>query len=251
MKHLYLARSSNKSTKRNAFTLIELLVVIAIIAILAAILFPVFARARENARRSSCQSNLKQIGLGFAQYTHDYDESEPGNQFNPASGGTIFWMDSLQPYVKSSQIFQCPSDSVGTPWVSTPPNSTFMCSYAVNHTYYDDPNSHPPISDFGRNRIIKLSQLNDISRTVQVLDVDHSADEFYFHTSDFPLTITGSPRTLNTGGGKPIERHLDTTNILFADGHVKAQKFDSLLQNSDGTACSATKVCSFFTVEAD
>src|SRR6476619_5175287 len=76
--------------KKKAFTLIELLVVIAIIAILAAILFPVFGRARENARRSSCQSNLKQIGLGIAQYTQDNDEAYPGmykTNYNAACGG--------------------------------------------------------------------------------------------------------------------------------------------------------------------
>src|SRR6476646_9508495 len=94
------------------FTLIELLVVIAIIAILAAILFPVFGRARENARRSSCQSNLKQIGLGVIQYTQDYDERMPTNSLGIGpSIQIVIWPQMVQPYLKSTQIFQCPSDS--------------------------------------------------------------------------------------------------------------------------------------------
>ena len=110
------------SHKKSAFTLIELLVVIAIIAILAAILFPVFARARENARRSSCQSNLKQIALGIKQYTQDYDEKFPyaANTDSttstiaggPAGPGPIGWADGIQPYVKSIQLLQCPSDTL-------------------------------------------------------------------------------------------------------------------------------------------
>ena len=107
--------------KKTAFTLIELLVVIAIIAILAAILFPVFARARENARRSSCQSNLKQIGLGIMQYVQDYDERYPSARINNVSlvdstGTTITptgvpWHIVVQPYVKSTQLFKCPSQT--------------------------------------------------------------------------------------------------------------------------------------------
>src|SRR5471032_1752630 len=101
-------------TRRKGFTLIELLVVIAIIAILAAILFPVFARARENARRASCQSNLKQIGLGMLQYAQDYDERIPFGVFagygNSLPDG-IGWAGPLYPYLKSAQIFVCPSDS--------------------------------------------------------------------------------------------------------------------------------------------
>src|SRR5690606_20820347 len=137
-----------KKAFHKGFTLIELLVVIAIISILAAILFPVFARARENARRASCLSNLKQIGLGFMMYVQDYDEhfplalwqktgtfgasvgSEPSNYVAPATldlskpSGTFVvnrgngsahlysWMDFIFPYVKSVQLFACPSFSV-------------------------------------------------------------------------------------------------------------------------------------------
>ena len=105
------------SQVKKAFTLIELLVVIAIIAILAAILFPVFARARENARRSSCQSNLKQIGLGIEQYKQDYDGTYPMAYFYrngaSSSGGYNHWSGSIQPYMKSLQIFVCPSHAAG------------------------------------------------------------------------------------------------------------------------------------------
>jgi len=100
--------------RRGAFTLIELLVVIAIIAILAAILFPVFARAREKARQSSCLSNVKQLGLATQMYAQDYDETLP-----VAIGGlpdwSLFWstMELLQPYVKNTRVSICPSDPIG------------------------------------------------------------------------------------------------------------------------------------------
>ena len=89
--------------RRHGFTLIELLVVIAIIAILAAILFPVFARAREKARQTSCLSNLKQLGLGIAMYINDYDEYYP---FRYQGGG---WHNVTQPYIKNTQLWKCPS----------------------------------------------------------------------------------------------------------------------------------------------
>src|ERR1700753_1071238 len=107
-----MVRSLCRSRHRRqacAFTLIELLVVIAIIAILAAILFPVFARARENARRASCQSNLKQIGLGLIQYQQDFDERMIPLYIDPGFTTTSQWCFLAQPYLKSTQVLHCPS----------------------------------------------------------------------------------------------------------------------------------------------
>ena len=107
---------------RRGFTLIELLVVIAIIAILAAILFPVFARAREKARQASCSSNVKQLALGISMYAQDYDEKNPGcyRDTTAAARGPLsnsgtywYWEDMILPYVGNEQVYLCPSDGSG------------------------------------------------------------------------------------------------------------------------------------------
>src|SRR5712691_2053452 len=98
--------------RRKGFTLIELLVVIAIIAILAAILFPVFAQARDKARQTTCLSNTKEMALAILQYTQDYDETFPRDTYD---GQKTWWMDYVQPYIKSEAIWRCPSrSSAGT-----------------------------------------------------------------------------------------------------------------------------------------
>ncbi len=120
-----------QARQTSAFTLIELLVVIAIIAILAAILFPVFAQAREKARQASCSSNLKQLSLAVLQYVQDYDETFP-RAFNVAPGGPVppyGWANAIQPYLKNQQVYYCPSFS-GTK--STDPNRTGFVNYWIN-----------------------------------------------------------------------------------------------------------------------
>src|SRR5438128_8863640 len=106
-----------RRSQRFAFTLIELLVVIAIIAILAAILFPVFAQARERARMSACVSNMRQIGSALMMYVQDYDETYPYIRFHcPGGGGALkgsrcyVWKNAIRPYLKSAEVLACPSN---------------------------------------------------------------------------------------------------------------------------------------------
>jgi prepilin-type N-terminal cleavage/methylation domain-containing protein len=115
---------------KRGFTLIELLVVIAIIAILAAILFPVFARAREKARQTSCLSNMKQVGLSVLMYIQDYDETFPMSAYpdanDPTSRTAAYTYDEVcQPYIKNTQLFTCPSDPRGYP------HRTYACNVHV------------------------------------------------------------------------------------------------------------------------
>jgi prepilin-type N-terminal cleavage/methylation domain-containing protein/prepilin-type processing-associated H-X9-DG protein len=230
-------------SSRRAFTLIELLVVIAIIGLLAAILFPVFARARENARRASCASNLKQIGLGLMQYTQDYDERMPGPWFGPApndSDATTYykWEDAVFPYVRSEQLFNCPGDSENRPYRF---RTNGYGSYAINAVYHDrSDNVSPPV-------FRSLAAIDAPSTTVLAGDARLNFWETsWTNKSVVRFSATTSPRWLGDDPAKCyVERHLETANFLYCDGHVKAQKLASV------ATLNANGIMSAFTIEDD
>lgn len=204
-------RNAGKPALKIGFTLIELLVVIAIIALLAAILFPVFARARENARRSSCQSNLKQVGLGIAQYTQDYDERMP-NLGTDDYAPTGYWQAAIMPYIKSTQLFSCPSNT-STNYASTKEGVNFTNHYSANalgNVYNPGPQDNAGTFNGFKNRGFVIANFLSPSTTICVFE--YRGNNF-FTTPDQSWAVDG----LFAG-------HLNTGNYLFVDGHVKSLK---------------------------
>lgn len=219
--------------RKNAFTLIELLVVVAIISILAGILFPVFARAREQARKASCQSNLKQIGLAVMMYVQDYDERYPMARLY----STGYFYDILFPYIKNKQVWVCPSAgeiqndsgsrrySGGYGWNICGTGA----SVAVGNGFgYTSGSPCTPTGSIG----VTLAEVEEASETVLSGDPasnGYTANGLYlysrwrssfatlhggqmgpFYDSSVTTTVPGEPRSYEGGG-----------NYLFADGHVK------------------------------
>jgi prepilin-type N-terminal cleavage/methylation domain-containing protein/prepilin-type processing-associated H-X9-DG protein len=218
--------------RRKGFTLIELLVVIAIIAILASILFPVFGRARENARRSSCQSNLKQIGLGIIQYTQDYDENFPlagTGSTSVVSSPPVGWADSIQPYLKSTQIYQCPSDS------NPQGNDPTIAGYT---DYWYNSNLSSPGDAVGAvNVAVNSAALANATLTIMTGDGTSENGTAAYRCNGTTSTNVAESTNMNrpannasTGlvtTGAIVTRHLEGLNLLFADGHVKWNKSSS------------------------
>lgn len=224
---------------RRGFTLIELLVVIAIIAILAAILFPVFAQAREAARKATCQSNLKQIGSAYMMYTQDYDETFPindGNNSAPAwytqpadSRGTAttarlgVWTTTLQPYIKNWRVFQCPSTSL----------DLSVLSAALNAGAPEIPISYTPNGLLGNTN---TATVQSVASCIMVWEgTGKSAMRNYtIATPTFnPSTPARPPHPSYTGASGTCAFYVPSgtlpsywvhgngANYLFVDGHVK------------------------------
>ncbi len=192
---------------RNAFTLIELLVVIAIIAILAAILFPVFAQAREKARSVSCLSNLKQIGTGFLMYTQDYDEAICPPFIGPTGPLAQTWDRLVQPYMKNTQIISCPSDA-NSPSVDIRNGQivagNMQRSYTVpsNMGWEWYPN---------RQFSVKLAAIQFPAITIYLFERDNctwiGGDWNWCSVSD--------------GSNEWAYRHNKRSNLMYVDGHAK------------------------------
>lgn len=203
------------------FTLIELLVVIAIIAILAAILFPVFARARENARRTSCLSNLKQIGLGFAQYCSDYDGHYPPAWDTTANWG---WAAMLQPYVKSNQLFQCPSEPLKGSDVYESGAYTDYAYSANFGRYFPGGGIRVPPTE---------SELTFPANSIVIFDAaalgsaglgNPGSSSYIVDANEFANRNIGgvnSPFPVYVASATASRRHLEGANYLLGDGHAK------------------------------
>lgn len=236
-------RTLQKQARHQAFTLIELLVVIAIISILAAILFPVFARARENARRTSCLSNIKQMGLAAMQYVQDYDETFPQYGYAVPSGtvlpdgviwaGTtaapnIYWPQLLFPYHKSIQVFWCPSSSNFTNGVGGRP-------VPINGQY----GANVRVIVASTNGPLKIAAITDSASTYLVMDWGtYYAQDGHADTSSGGWgylpgmgSIGGNcASTSTTRSDCDNGRHFDGVNVGFADGHAKWLKSSVLRQ---------------------
>jgi len=242
--------------------LIELLVVIAIIAILAAILFPVFAQAREKARAASCLSNLKQLSLGIHMYAQDYDETMPytWGYEGTISGGSCaqrtpqvlrWFQDYVRPYIKNEQVYQCPSGGVGrqiitfgrsTPGAELTPNPLIRDYIANSILYAEDrgvvtgsTTTSGRVGPFTSNggcgtEVVNLASIEDVSGTIAIVDgyMDNELNALCLtmcqNMTPAVPSFCEDDRKFKPWPGRIPRRHSEGFNAGFSDGHAKFLK---------------------------
>ncbi|MBC8103717.1 MAG: DUF1559 domain-containing protein [Cytophagales bacterium] len=218
----------------SGFTLIELLVVIAIISILAAILFPVFAQARDKARSASCLSNLKQIGLSYSLYQQDYDGLLP---LTNHSGGLASWINACQPYLRNRGVYRCPSDNSAKKWAETDAEWSDSTRDVRRSSYFLNAwlAGGGPAGDslYGNDAAIKNpASLIYVSESVEESKSDHFHPMCWGAADPLYPTCTAAAfawnRTTNETTEIALRRHQDGANYAFVDGHVKWGKWSQM-----------------------
>jgi prepilin-type N-terminal cleavage/methylation domain-containing protein len=256
---------SIRRSHRAGFTLIELLVVIAIIAILAAILFPVFAQARDKARQATCISNAKQIGLAAMQYMQDYDQNwvmysygVSGNVYSVGWGSgyaLIYWTEALMPYTKNKGIYTCPSNDAANmsygiwPNYPTAPNPTNNASGCVGcdrvswtwnamsawtYANFADPTfvatnklGYKALTgDYWSGSSFSDAAVEDPAGTIWLAE-GNWPDTGDFRETDYGWLRDNPTRTTGLRGVRVRSRHSDGFVGVYGDGHVKWQRFGS------------------------
>ena len=248
--------------KRRGFTLIELLVVIAIIAILAAILFPVFAKAREKAKQASCLSNLKQMGSSLLIYEDDNGYFPPANDTNSAPtpdgqlamwtdgngnpSGVWFWLQMIFPYTKSNKIFVCPSSPN---YYDTTYNHFIICQYGANNSVIPyRGNLSLPVT------VVSSAEIGDAAETYMIMDAGYyrvsydaaiNPDKYNFIPGSGEANVP-LPSTLNASSANDripdfkYGRHSGGVNVTFTDGHSKFFKAGALILQAKTAAANVS-----------